>query len=97
MKSRISLPIAAMMLSLIILNLSCASFATVSVPDLANRTLRISPDFAGFEYQYEVCLKEVLWICVRREMRKETFDLNDLETRKMLIAMGFVARVRERP
>jgi hypothetical protein len=69
-----------------------------SLPALENRTLRISPDIAGFEYQYEdetKCIKKILWVCIEHPMAKEYFDLTNLEMRKKLINMGFVARVRE--
>jgi hypothetical protein len=63
---------------------------------LENRTLRISLDFPGFEYQYEICVKKFLGICVKYRMEKETYDLRDVEIRKKLNAMGFVAKVRDR-
>lgn len=68
-----------------------------SAPALENRTLRISPDIAGLEYQYWVCVKRFLGICTRTEMKKELYDLTDIAVRKKLIDMGFVARVREKP
>jgi hypothetical protein len=64
------------------------------VPRLINRTLRLSPDLAGFEYQYEVCVKKFLGICRKKEMKKDFYDLNDLAMRTKLINMGFVLRVR---
>jgi hypothetical protein len=66
-------------------------------PKLEFRTLRLSPEVAGFEYQYQVCVKSGLFgNCRKWEKRVEVFDLNDVETRKMLINMGFVARVRDK-
>jgi hypothetical protein len=61
---------------------------------LENRTLRISPDIAGFEYQYEVCVQKVLGICIKHGMQKDLYDLTNLETRKKLIDMGFVAKLK---
>lgn len=86
----------AAMLFLITSALSCASLQIASPPALENRTLRISPAIAGFEYQYEICTKTVLWICTQHEMKKEFWDLNDVVVRQKLIDMGFVASVREK-
>lgn len=67
----------------------------LSPPTLELRTLRLSPDFAGLEYQYEICVRKFLGICTKRELVKDKYDLNDKAMRDKLIAMGFVARVRE--
>lgn len=67
-----------------------------SPPALELRTLRLSPDLPGFEYQYEVCVSHFIW-CTKYEMKKETYDLRDEKVRKQLIDMGFVLRVREKP
>lgn len=72
----------------------CASSEILSLPQLEHRTLRISPDFAGFEYQYEVCVSKFIW-CTKWEWRKDKYDLNDKAVREKLINMGFVARVRD--
>jgi hypothetical protein len=68
-----------------------------SPPDLGNRTLRISLDLPGFEYQYEICIKKFLGVCVKHAMTKDIYDLRDEAIRKKLIDMGFVAKVREKP
>ncbi len=86
-----------LMLSSMVFSLSCTSLPAHSAPALENRTLRISPDIAGLEYQYWVCVKRFLGICTRTEMKKELYDLTDIAVRKKLIDMGFVARVREKP
>ena|GEM_PF-6480626 len=70
---------------------------TPSVRRLEARTLRISETLPGFEYRYEACTATVLGICTKKEWRVDTYDLRDEATRKMLIHMGFVARVREQP
>lgn len=77
---------------------ACTSLAEIeSPPALENRTLRISSDLAGFEYQWRECVKSGLFgRCREWAMRKETFDLTDLKVREQLIHMGFVARVREK-
>jgi hypothetical protein len=85
-----------LMLSWIGLNSSCASLGPPSPPALENRTLRLSLEVPGFEYQFEECVKKVVGICVKKQMKKETFDLRDPLVRQRLIDMGFVARVRER-
>lgn len=79
----------------------CATFGLAAVPPLEMRTLRISPDRAGLEYQYWVCAeyrwpRKLNW-CKRTEMKVERYDLTDPVKRKQLIDMGFVARVREKP
>lgn len=84
------------MLFLTTLLLSCASLGIASLPALENRTLRISSEIAGFEYQYEACDHTVLGFCTRHKMVKETYDLTDPQIRVKLINMGFVARVREK-
>lgn len=65
------------------------------VPALEQRTLRISKDFAGLEYRYEVCVKHAV-ICWKKEWRLDKYDLTDSVMREKLINMGFVARVREK-
>jgi hypothetical protein len=65
------------------------------VPALEQRTLRISPNSASLEYQYEVCIKHKV-ICWKKGMKKDVYDLNDPLIREKLINMGFVARVREK-
>jgi hypothetical protein len=57
------------------------------------RELRLSPDIAGFEYQYQVCSKSFLGICTKKERKKDLYDLTKPEVRKQLIDMGFLARV----
>lgn len=96
MKSTIRILLTVLTLSWMTSATSCASLAIATPPALELRTLRLSPDLAGFEYQYEICVKKFLGICTRREMKKEVYDLTNPETRKQLISMGFVARVREK-
>lgn len=61
------------------------------------RTIPLALDFAGGEYHYQVCTKQLLGICFKKEWVKDKFDLNDPETRKMLYNKGFVLKVREKP
>lgn len=96
MKKSTRLMLTGMMLLSITWSLSCASQPLDSLPRLENRTLRLSPDIPGFEYQYEECVKKVLFICTQTQMKKETYDLRDEVVRRQLIAMGFVAKVREK-
>lgn len=96
MKSTISLLGCVLTLCLMTLNSSCASQQTVlPPPSLENRTLRISADLAGFEYEWNECTRKFLGFCTETTRRKDTYDLSDIEVRKKLIAMGFVAKVRE--
>lgn len=67
------------------------------IPALENRTLRIAPDFAGFYYQWRICVKNGLFGgCRKWEMKKELYDLSDPGMRKQLIDMGFVAKVKDK-
>lgn len=68
-----------------------------SPPTLELRELRLSPDFPGFVYQYELCEKKFLGICTKKVWKIEKFDLTDAVVRKQLVDMGFTARVREKP
>lgn len=74
----------------------CASLFAEPWPALENRTLRISENAATLEYQDRVCVKRILGVCSKREIKKEIYDLNDPSVRKMLIQTGFVVRVREK-
>ena len=94
--NKISLMVNAMMLSLIIFAMSCASWGQVSAPTLANRTLEISKDIPGFVYWSRVCDHTILGICVRTKIQKETYDLTDPLVRQKLIDMGFVAHVEQK-
>jgi hypothetical protein len=94
--NRTSRLIVGLMLVLMSLSSSCALLQAAGPPQLENRTLRISIDVPGFEYQWEVCSERFLGICTKHKMVKETYDLTDLEVRKKLMLMGFVLRVREK-
>lgn len=96
MKNSTKILVSVAMLFLITLSASCASSLRRSLPALELRTLELAPDFPGFFYQYEVCAKKVVF-CLKYEMRKELYDLRDEAVRKKLGAMGFVAKVREKP
>jgi hypothetical protein len=80
---------------LIISASSCASWQIRGVRSLEQRTLDIAPDFAGFVYYQEECKSEFLGICMKHEIVKYTYDLNDEKVRQQLIDMGFAASVRE--
>lgn len=95
MRKTISRSMSVTTLFLIFFGISCSSLALSSPPALPNRTLRISPDLPGFEYQYRVCAKKILGVCVKHKMKKEIYDLRDEAVRKQLIDMGFVARRRD--
>ena len=74
----------------------CASLSDVIIPELENRTLQIAPDFAGLYYQWRICTKSFLGSCRKWEIKRETYDLNDLTVRAKLIDMGFVAKVKDK-
>lgn len=80
----------------ILLTLPACAGMPVDPPTLANRSLRISKDVPGLEYQYEVCVKKILFICTRREWVKDRYDLTDVNMRQQLIDMGFVVKVRDK-
>jgi hypothetical protein len=85
------------MLFLITSNLSCASLQEQSPPKLELRTLRISKEITGFEYQYQVCVRFGLFgNCKEYKITKELYDLADPAVRNQLIDMGFVAKVRDK-
>lgn len=65
-------------------------------PSLENRTLRISEDAPGFEYKWFECVRKFLGFCTEKAERKEIYDLTKKDVRQRLIAMGFVARVRNK-
>lgn len=80
----------------IISSVGCASLATSSLPALENRTLDLHPNIPGFIYKYETCVKRVLGICIKKDLKVIEYDLRDEETRKKLFLMGFVGKVREK-
>lgn len=96
MRNLISLWILGAMLLLISSNSSCASLPSPSLPQLENRTLRISLETPTLEYQYEDCVRKFVGICTKREMKKLVLDLTKREVRKELIDKGFVVKVREK-
>lgn len=95
MKKSRSLLVFVLTLFSITLNSSCATSQRDLPPALENRTLRLSPDVPGFEYDYEVCTKKFLGICTKREMKRERYDITNIAIRQQLIDKGFVLRVRE--
>ena len=88
---------SVVMLYLITFILSLNSCATVSLPALENRTLRLSKDKPELVYQYEACVRKFLGACTKKEMRIDRYDLADPHMRNSLIDMGFVFKVREKP
>lgn len=74
----------------------CSTLSDVVVPELPQRTLQISPDFAGFYYQWRHCEKWFFGSCRKWEIKQELYDLSDPGMRKQLIDMGFVVKVREK-
>lgn len=96
MKKTINLIMKGMMLGSMSLSLSCASLHATSLPPLQDRTLRLSDKVAGFEYQWEECVKKFLGVCTKKEMKVEYYDLADPQMKQKLIDMGFVAKVKEK-
>jgi hypothetical protein len=72
------------------LSLSCASLASLSVPKLENRTLRLDPDRPGLFYQY--CEQHKFLSSECKTWHVDRYDLTDEGVRKDLIARGFVVQ-----
>lgn len=96
MKRLISLRTTGTILFLTTLSGSLTYCATLLPPSLERRTLRLSKDKPSFVYQYETCVKKLLFVCVETAMTVDEYDLTDSKVREQLINMGFVARVREK-
>jgi len=58
------------------------------VPQLENRTLRISEDLTGFEYQYEICAKRIIF-CVKKQMKIDKYPFSNKEVMNALKEKGF--------
>lgn len=68
------------------------------LPALELRTLRISSKVAGFEYEWQECIKPGLFgNCRQWQANIEYYDLSDVVMRNKLTDMGFVALVRKKP
>lgn len=83
--------------TLILLVFGCSSFSDTIIPELSQRTIRLSRDFPGGEYQYDVCIKKILGVCLKREHRVDKYDLTDPAVRNQLVDMGFVLMVEVKP
>lgn len=93
----ISHSISAIMLLLIISNLSCASLPSLSPPVLENRELDIDlSNPGGYIYKYPVCVKHFLGICTKKESHIDRYDLNDPIVQKQFFDMGFVLKARKK-
>lgn len=68
-----------------------------SPPKLQNRTLYLSRKGPWLEYQYRVCVKRKLGVCVDHELKIEKYDLTKEAVRNQLIDAGFAMKVREQP
>lgn len=96
MKNRIRPTLIGTTLFLILSNSSCASLLLDLPPTLAQRTLRLSRDAPVLEYQYQACVQKFLGLCTKSEMHKDVYDLRDDATRRQLVDMNFVLKVREK-
>lgn len=97
MKNMLNRLTLGVMTLLLVSSWSCASFQLLSPLPLDQRPLRISPDIAGFEYEYQICTKKFIGICTERAMHTDYYDLTDKAVRMKLIDMGFVARIGVKP
>lgn len=95
-KKKLSLGISSLMLFLITSGISCASLQEQSPPKLENRTLKISDEPGSVEYQWFECVKKnIFGGCKTWEMKKEVYNLNDVNVRHMLRHKNFVMMVQE--
>lgn len=98
MRNITSRSISVLMLFLMTTILGCASLQALSAPPSPNlRKWRFSPDKPALLYSYNVCVKKFLWNCTKTEVKTDVKDLTDPVVRKELIAMDFIAMVREKP
>lgn len=98
MRNTISPWLSAITLFLIIASVSCSSFAKPSPPQLGLRVLDLDPERPGVAiYQYQVCVKKFLGLCVKHEPKREEFWLADFDTWRQFVAMDFVLRARVKP
>ncbi len=97
MRNTINRTLSVMMLCSTILASSCASWALGSPPKLELRTLRLSRKGPYLEYQYKICVRRKLGICLKHGMKVEKYDLTKQEVRNQIVDTGFVMRVREQP
>lgn len=76
---------------------SCASTQS-SVP-MESRNYDICQDLSGFCWNYEVCAKKFLGICMKRELRTDKIEVEfkDKVKAKTLLDMNFILRVRAKP
>jgi hypothetical protein len=92
------LAVGALMAFSVISSTSCASSPTASPPNppsLEQQKLRPSIDRAGFQFDYQVCVKKFLGVCVKREMHRDFWDWTDPKVRQKFSDMGFVLMARE--
>lgn len=84
--------------AVLIFLVGCSSFAEREKPPaLELRTLKISKQVPGFEYQFRECVKSgIFGGCRKWETKTEYFDLRNPEVRDKLLHMGFVAIVEEK-
>jgi hypothetical protein len=91
--------VAVLMLTLT--TLSCASSLShePSLTPLELRKLEICDNLQGFCWNYRVCIKKFLGICLKHELKTYTIEVKFKKTdeAKTLHDMNFILQVREKP
>jgi hypothetical protein len=83
---------------LLMLITSCSTLQS-SIKPLELRTYDICTDLNGFCYQYQICSKRMLGICIKHELATDRIDaiFKDKIAIKKLYDMNFILKVRKNP
>jgi hypothetical protein len=96
MRKTQSLKMRKISLLLIVLSASLSCSTVAYLPSIEDRKLRFHPDQPALFYQWKECVKKVLGICTKKEMKREFYDLTDPAVRRRIIDMGFTATSERR-
>lgn len=88
-----------LMLILILLSSACASLPGPSSIAMENRKYDLKESCDAFTWQYEVCTKKFLGICLKKELRSDDIPVQfqDKVLCKKLYDMNFILMVRPKP
>ena len=67
-----------------------------SLPRLEMRTLRICESLDGFCYNYDVCIKKFLGMCLKREIATDKIDFSNKDKIKELLDKNFHLKARKK-
>lgn len=84
---------------LILLLTLFTSCAAASLQPVELRTYDICTDYSGFCYQYKVCARKLLGICIKHKIATDKIeaDFKNKEQIKQLFDMNFILKVRQKP